>query len=140
MKRLRLLVPVLSIAALLVLLMAPVGASAAPLTTAAGSGCTDWYTVRRGDTLGNIAWKYGTTAWGLQSLNGLRNPNRIYPGQVLCVNTGPAHHHGFWYRVECGDTLGDIGWRYGHSAAYLARANGLWNADRIYPGQRLWIP
>lgn len=44
------------------------------------------YTVKSGDTLSGIASKYGTTWQKLQSLNGLSNPNLIYPGQVLRVN------------------------------------------------------
>jgi LysM repeat protein len=42
--------------------------------------------------------------------------------------------------VRRGDTLGDIGWRYGSSALELARANHVRNPNLIYPGQRLWIP
>ena len=42
--------------------------------------------------------------------------------------------------VRCGDTLGDIGWRYGSSALELARVNHIRNPNLIYPGQRLWIP
>jgi LysM repeat protein len=66
---------------------------------------------------------------------------------VLCVAGGGHHdghdgHHdgGFTYVVRCGDTLADIGWRYGWSAWYLASANGLANPNRIYAGQQLWIP
>lgn len=43
------------------------------------------YTVRRGDTLGAIARRYRTTVARLVSLNRIRNPNRIYPGQKLEV-------------------------------------------------------
>lgn len=43
------------------------------------------YTVRAGDTLSSIASKYGTTWQALKAKNGLRNPNLIYPGQVLKI-------------------------------------------------------
>lgn len=43
------------------------------------------YTVKAGDTLSSIAAKYGTTWQALQAKNGLRNPNLIYPGQVLKI-------------------------------------------------------
>ena len=43
------------------------------------------YTVQKGDNLSGIAAKYGTSWQALQSLNGLSNPNLIYPGQVLKV-------------------------------------------------------
>lgn len=44
-----------------------------------------YYVVKRGDTLSGIASKYGTTWKKLQSMNGIRNPNKIYPGQRIRV-------------------------------------------------------
>ena len=43
------------------------------------------YVVRRGDTLGSIAARYGTSVSALMAANGIRNPNRIYVGQRLYV-------------------------------------------------------
>lgn len=43
------------------------------------------YTVRSGDTLSGIASAYGTSWQHLASINGIANPNLIYPGQVLTV-------------------------------------------------------
>lgn len=43
------------------------------------------YTVRAGDTLSGIAAKYGTTYQRLAQINGIRNPNVIYAGQVLKI-------------------------------------------------------
>ena len=40
------------------------------------------YTVQSGDTLSEIAARYGTTVNELISLNGISNPNLIYPGEV----------------------------------------------------------
>ena len=44
-----------------------------------------YYTVKRGDTLSGIASKYGTTWQKLQAMNGISNPNKIYPGQPIRV-------------------------------------------------------
>lgn len=41
------------------------------------------YTVKGGDTLSDIAARYGTTYQRLAQINGISNPNVIYPGQVL---------------------------------------------------------
>ncbi|TCO47291.1 LysM peptidoglycan-binding domain-containing protein [Actinocrispum wychmicini] len=41
------------------------------------------YTVVRGDTLSGIAARFGTTWRTLQEINGIANPNLIFPGQVL---------------------------------------------------------
>ena len=44
-----------------------------------------YYTVRSGDTLSAIASKYGTTYQQLAKINGIANPNKIYPGQKIRV-------------------------------------------------------
>lgn len=43
------------------------------------------YTVKSGDTLSGIAAKYGTTYQKIAADNGIANPNKIYPGQVLTI-------------------------------------------------------
>lgn len=43
------------------------------------------YTVKNGDTLSGIASKYGTTYQRLASINGISDPNVIYPGQVIKI-------------------------------------------------------
>lgn len=45
--------------------------------------CCDQYIVKRGDTLGDIANRFGTTWRRLASINEIANPNLIYPGQVI---------------------------------------------------------
>lgn len=49
-------------------------------STASGS---QYYNVRSGDTLSRIALRYGTSYQTLAKLNGIKNPNRIYPGQSI---------------------------------------------------------
>ena len=44
-----------------------------------------WYTVRPGDTLSSIAWRYGVSVWTLAKVNKLSNPNLIYAGQKLYI-------------------------------------------------------
>ena len=143
MKALRRIVPVVSLVVLL-LLLAPLSALAAPEQTAAGPGCSAWYVVRPGDTLNRIAAWYGTTASHLAALNGLANPNYIRSGWNLCVRAGtpppPPPRCGYMYTVRPGDMLWKIGQRTGWGTWYLANINGIPNPDRIYSGQRLWIP
>lgn len=43
------------------------------------------YTVKPGDTLSGIAYKYGTSYRILAELNGISNPNKIYAGQIINV-------------------------------------------------------
>lgn len=52
--------------------------------TPSGSSAS-YYTVKRGDTLWAIAKRYGTTYQNLAKINGIANPNKIYPGQRIRV-------------------------------------------------------
>jgi LysM repeat protein len=148
MRKLRVLAPVVVILTLLLLMIAPLSASAALPQTAGGPGCAQFYTVRYGDTLAKIAARFGTTVSKLANLNGISNPNHIYAGQVLCVKPGghppppppPPPGKGFWYPVHPGDTLFSLARKFGWSVSYLAGINHLPDPNRIYAGQRLWIP
>lgn len=50
-----------------------------------GSSVSQTYTVRSGDTLSEIAADHGTSYQWLAQLNGISNPNLIYPGQTLRI-------------------------------------------------------
>lgn len=103
------------------------------------------YTVKSGDTLSDIASRYGMSVNALVMLNGIKNANLIYPGQVLRVadsgkgstvsqkaTTTPTTGS---YTVRYGDTLSGIASRYGTSTSTLASINGISNPNWIYPGQ-----
>jgi hypothetical protein len=68
----------------LTILVAAFGFSAQP---ASAASCTQWYTVRPGDTLYKIGVKYGVSWTYLAKINNIPNPNKIYAGQVICVST-----------------------------------------------------
>ena len=102
----------------------------ATTTTTTGS-----YTVRYGDTLSAIASRYGTSTSTLASINGISNPNWIYPGQVLKLSGGSSTRA---YTVRSGDTLSGIASRLGTSWTSLKAKNGIANANLIYPGQTLY--
>jgi len=65
----------------------PNGASSGGGTTSNGDGgnSSTTYTVRAGDTLGNIGSRYGSSATAIGSANGIQNLNLIRPGQVLTI-------------------------------------------------------
>lgn len=52
---------------------------------AAKKSTKKYYKVKKGDTLSKIAVKYGTTVQKIAKLNGIKNVNKIYPGQKLRV-------------------------------------------------------
>jgi LysM repeat protein len=105
-----------------------------------GCGCV--HVVRRGETLSQIAWRYGTSMWTIARCNGILNPNFIWVGQRLCVPCGGGWTPGcrLVHVVRYGETLYSIAWRYGTCVQQIAAANGLYNPNLIYAGQRLCIP
>ena len=46
---------------------------------------SNYYVVKRGDTLSSLSRRYGVSVWQLASYNSIRNPNRIYVGQVIYI-------------------------------------------------------
>lgn len=97
-----------------------------------------YYTVQSGDTLSGIASSYGTTYRYLAEINGIENPNLIYPGQTLIIPKGQSKT----YIVKSGDTLWDIASKcLGRGSRYseIKILNEL-TSDTIYPGQTLKLP
>ena len=102
--------------------------------------------VRYGESLTTIARRYGTTTQAIVSANNLTNPNFVYSGQRLVIpgasTPAPAatSQGGQIHVVQRGQNLASIAARYGVTAAAVASANGIRNANLIYVGQRLTIP
>lgn len=105
---------------------------------------TTSHTVTRGETLAQIARRYGTSVSALAQANGITDPNRIYAGQRLEVGgaaAGPAAPSaGATHTVVRGDTLGTIARRAGTSVAALVSLNRLTNPNLIRVGQVLQLP
>jgi membrane-bound lytic murein transglycosylase D len=103
------------------------------------------YRVQRGDTLGGIAQNLGTSVEALTELNGLRDPGRIYLGQMLNVpgqgkglkRTRSASASRAIHVVRRGDTLWDISREYGMSLEKILSLNGLPKGARILPGEKI---
>jgi membrane-bound lytic murein transglycosylase D len=103
--------------------------------------------VARGETLSEIARRFGTSAAHLQRLNGLRSVHHLRAGQSLRIpapggvgGTRTASANKGEHRVRSGETLSEIARRFGISAAALQRLNGLQDADRLRAGQILRVP
>jgi LysM repeat protein len=124
-------------------------AAGAPAPAAAGS-----YTVSRGDTLGSIAARHGTTISALVALNHLRSANLVRIGQVLAIPGATSTVAGspapvappagvvtpaggaLTHVVRAGESLGGVARRYGVPMQQIVDANGLSN-QVIYVGQQL---
>ena len=58
-----------------------------PMPTPTPAPAPQVYVVKKGDTVYKIAKRYRTTMQALILANNLRNPNLIYPGQILLIPT-----------------------------------------------------
>ena len=96
------------------------------------------YTVKRGDTLSQIARSYGVTVNEIASQNGIQNPNLIYVGQTLTIPTQISHST-IIYIVKRGDTLSEIARNYGVTVNEIVSQNKIQNPNLIFPGQKLII-
>ena len=111
--------------------------AAAPATVSAPG----YHLVRVGQTLYSIGRLYGVSPWAIASANHLADPNKIHAGQWLYI---PSYNYwprpGRYHWVKAGETMLSISRLYGVSPWVIASANGIYNLNRIYAGQRLVIP
>lgn len=125
------------------------------LATLPASAFQEWarHSVRRGDTLGGIASRYGVSLRELLKANGLSSRSIIRPGQTVLVPrpSGGGGGGGDWaeaapvsrgdgtpvHRVRRGEALERIAREHGVSVGDLVRWNGLERPDRIRAGQEL---
>jgi len=106
------------------------------------------YTVRRGDSLYEIAQRYDVSVDELKGWNNRRS-NTIHPGDKLVVysplaaaenGNGAGVNTVDRYTVRSGDSPYLIAQRYNIDLDTLLAANGLTRRSSIYPGDELLIP
>lgn len=118
----------------------------------AGPAALD-YAIKRGDTLGAIAKKYGCTVAELVAANSdlIKNPNRIHIGWKLKIpqhrTTGTMvaptdNNNSDAYIIKPGDSLWAIARRYGCTVADIVKMNSnlITMPDRIRVGWQLNMP
>lgn len=100
------------------------------------------YVVQQGDTIAQVARRFGLDGDALMAANRLRSP-RIRPGQVLRVSRpegeGRRAMPATRYTVRRGDRLARLARRFRVSVDDLEQANEL-RSTTLQPGEQLWIP
>ncbi len=97
------------------------------------------HVVRRGDTLSEIATRYGVRVSQLRSWNDLGRSHVIHPGQELSVAPpgGVLTANSRIHTVRRGESIWLIAQHYGVGVSDLLNWNNLSRRAVIYPGQKL---
>ena len=104
------------------------------------------YTIKRGETLWDIAREYGTTVQEIANINNIQNPNLIFPGETIRILTNSTVRGeetrgtgDIIYTVQRGNTLSGIAQAYNVTVNHIVELNNIQNPNLIYPGQKLRI-
>ncbi|ELV7515847.1 TPA: N-acetylmuramoyl-L-alanine amidase [Photobacterium damselae] len=113
-----------------------VATKTATISSSSTSTKVIYHTVKRGEYLGQLAEKYGTTMSRIRSLNKLKSDN-VMLGQKLKIEVKAPKQ--ITHKVQRGEFLSKIASKYGVSIASIRNANKL-RSDKLAVGQTLIIP
>lgn len=110
------------------------------LTATAQAQTSATYTVQPGDTLGEIAQRFGIGLDALAAANNIDDVNLISVGQVLLIPDEQGQTQLPSVPARPGDTLSTIAVRYNVSVTQLSALNQISTASRFFPGQPVHLP
>lgn len=112
-----------------------------PVTAQEGGGDEAYYIVQEGDSLWDIATRFGVSLEDLQQANNITDPGQVAIGARLII-PGLQGVNGQLNSVTVayGETLRSLSRRYNLSEAALARLNRLVNPAELYVGSALIVP
>ncbi len=103
------------------------------------------YVVKRGDTISQLALRFGSSPGDIKELNGLSNPHRIETGQTLRIpsrnGNGGQQEQGRWitYVVRKGDSLWEIAKAFGVLMEKLIQWNNISSPAKLRVGDEIRI-
>jgi membrane-bound lytic murein transglycosylase D len=106
-----------------------------------GTGAASFeHTVKSGDTVYDIAARYGVSTSAVLAANCMGPRDRIYPGEKIKIPAGGTpRDEVIVHSVRRGDTITSIAKKYGASSGDVLKENGLGPRDKIYPGQKIRV-
>jgi lysozyme len=103
------------------------------------SGLMKDHIVKRGETLGGLAVKYGVPVSSIMTANNLSSAHLLKVGQHLMIPTSSDVNMES-YTVKEGDTLTELAQKFQVDPSDIEKSNSLANSDYLRTGQRLSIP
>ncbi len=97
------------------------------------------YVVKNGDTLWDIAVKFGTTVSSLRRANNLGRRSRIYPGNKLTIPSSNSSRGFNIHTIKRGDTLWEIAMDYNTTVSKLLAWNDLTDPGMLRVGDKIRI-
>lgn len=97
------------------------------------------YTIKKGDTLSEIAKEYNTSVSELAKINDIEDVDLIYAGRTLKIPKNKEESY-ITYKIKKGDNLTKIAKKYNTTIKILAKLNNIKDVDKIYAGKTLKIP
>ncbi len=95
------------------------------------------YTVKKGDSVGSLARKFGISADTIGGSSGkIMNMDEIWPGLTLSIPS----RDGILYKMKKGETLAHIANRYGVALAKILAVNAFDDPDNIPVGNLIFLP
>lgn len=101
------------------------------------TGENNIYKIKKGDNLTKIAHQYNVTISNLVTWNNIKNPNLIYPGELLKINQ-VNNDHVIEYIVNEEDTIDKITTNFNVSKYELQKINS--NLNKVKKGDIIYIP
>ncbi len=99
----------------------------------------DKYSMKKGESLENVAKMFNTNVDVLKQINNIYYDDMVRAGMDIIVPKNRDQYFNY-YVIEKGDNLYEIARKYNINPELLASMNGLEMDDYIYPNQELLIP
>lgn len=113
----------------------------APVTAQDGGQDQPYYIVQEGDSLWEIAARFGVTLEDLQQANNISDPGQVVIGVHLIIpGVNGVNGRVDTITVAYGETLRNLSRRYNLSDATLAQSNRIISPAELYAGATLIVP